>query len=89
MSPVQTRIKIHRDPITSGHLSVQIELKSVLISVYTPLGTYGGVVGPEMSQGEIVFVEVTLGQTLHDHNVHTFNLPLLVETTPTTRETER
>lgn len=52
-----------------------------------PLATYSGVVGPEASQGEVVFVKVTLGETLHEHNIHTFDLPLVVETTPTIRET--
>lgn len=49
--------------------------------------TYSGVFGPEVSQGEVVFIKVTLGQTLHDHHVHSFNLLLMVETTPTTGDT--
>ena len=61
---------------------------SMAIRLQPPLDTYRVVVGPEVSQGEVVFVKVTLGQTLHNNNVHTFNLPLVVETTPTSRKTE-
>lgn len=53
----------------------------------SPVVTYSGVVGPEVSQGEVVFVKVTLGQALHDHHIHGFNPPLMVESTPTTRDT--
>lgn len=37
-------------------------------------------------QGEVVLIEVTLTQTLYDHNVHRFHPPLTVETTPAGRE---
>lgn len=48
--------------------------------------TYSGVVAPEVSQGEVVFIKVSLGETLHQHNIHTLDFPLAVETTPTIKE---
>lgn len=60
-----------------------------MMSVTSPVDAYRAVAGPEVSQGEVVFVEVTLAQTVHHDNVHTLDLPLVLETTPTSRGEER
>lgn len=52
---------------------------------HSPLVAYSGVAGPEVLQGKVVFVKVTLGQPLHDHHIHGFNPLLVEESTPTTR----
>lgn len=65
----------------------RILLLIIEVTAFTfPPATYGGVAGPEVLQTEVVFVKVILRQTLHNHNIYAFNLPLTAETAPTSRE---
>lgn len=60
----------------------QSQCKIICIHCICTLITYCGVVGPEVLHGEVIPVEVTLCQVLHNHNVDTFDPFLMVKTAP-------
>lgn len=59
-------------------------INNLICCVYFP--SYRSVAGPEVLQTEVVFVKVMLCQVLHNHNIYTFNLSVMAETAPTSRQ---
>lgn len=59
-------------------------INNLICCVYFP--SYRSVAGPEVLQTEVVFVKVILCQVLHNHNIYTFNLSVMVETAPAGRQ---
>lgn len=65
-------------------------LKTEAMWIYnfpSPGVTYSGVCARQVSQAEVMLVKVTLGQTLDDHHVQSFDLLLMEESTPAAGDT--
>lgn len=52
------------------------------LSVGHAISTYSGVFGPQVCQGKVVLVKVTLSYILHKRHVHSLHYLLFVETAP-------